>query len=247
MAALPGWTTARVGGHLCDVFTPRVPHQNGCVLLYLHGVHLTPLRALPAIVEQCERQGLPVVAPGTQRSWWTDRICPEFDGTISAERHVLCNVLPWITREWGSPPPRVGLFGTGMGGQGALRLAYRHPQAFPVVAAISPAIDFHQCWAEGDEVLARMYPDAESARQDTALLQIHPLNWPRHQFFCCDPADARWHESAERLHMKLWSLGVPHQCDLVTTAGGDRVAYYNAMAGRTIGFLTEGLSPRADG
>ena len=30
-----------------------------------------------------------------------------------------------------------------MGGQAALRLAYRHPEKFPIAAAIAPAIDFH--------------------------------------------------------------------------------------------------------
>jgi hypothetical protein len=68
-------------------------------------------------------------------------------------------------------------------------------------------------------MLENLYRDAEEARQDTATLHIHPLNRPRHQFFCCDPADLRWHESADRLRMNLWSLGVPFACDVETTAG----------------------------
>jgi hypothetical protein len=46
-----------------------------------------------------------------------------------------------------------------MGGQGALRLAYRHPNLFPVASAISPAIDFHKRYNEGDETIPQMYPD----------------------------------------------------------------------------------------
>jgi S-formylglutathione hydrolase FrmB len=94
---------------------------------------------------------------------------------------------------------------------------------------------------EGDETIRQMYRDKEDARQDTALLHIHPLNWPRHQFFCCDPADYRWHQSADRLRMKLWSLGVPHEHDLTTTGGGHSFAYYSKMAPRAIGFLVERL------
>jgi S-formylglutathione hydrolase FrmB len=154
---------------------------------------------------------------------------------------VLNNVLPFIAEHFGSQPPQIGLLGTSMGGQGALRLAYRHPKVFPVAAAISPAIDFHKRYNEGDETIPQMYPDPEAARQDTAILHIHPLNWPRHQFFCCDPVDYRWHESADRLRLKLWSLGVPHVCDLETTGGGHGVAYYSRMAERAVGFLAERL------
>ena len=87
----------------------------------------------------------------------------------------------------------------------------------------------------------QMYGDPEAARQDTATLHIHPLNWPRHQFFCCDPEDYRWWESADRLRMKLYSLGVPHVCDLETTGGGHGFDYYNKMAPRAIEFIVERL------
>ena len=90
-------------------------------------------------------------------------------------------------------------------------------------------------------MLSAMYRDAEEARQDTATLHIHPLNWPRHQFFCCDPADERWHDSADRLHMKLFSLGIPHEYELETTAGGHSWEYFEHMAPRIFEFLAQGL------
>jgi S-formylglutathione hydrolase FrmB len=128
-----------------------------------------------------------------------------------------------------------------MGGQGALRMAYKYPDLFPTVAAISPAIDYQKRIVEGvDPGLDFLYRDAEDARQDTALLHIHPLNWPRNQFFCCDPSDLRWHESADRLRMKLASLGVPFECDL-ETAGGHGWTYYEQMAEPAIRFLYERL------
>lgn len=234
------WSTAHLAGHPCDIFEPAQRHPHGFVLIYLHGVHLNRLDDKPAFVQLFEQHGLPVICPWTERSWWTDKICEEFDPQLTAERHVLDNVLPYIEERWNARPPQIGLLGTSMGGQGALRFSYKHPNRFPVVAAISPAIDYHKRFDEGDETLPRMYPDKEAARQDTALLHIHPLNWPRHQFFCCDPDD-RWHESCDRLHMKLWSLGVPHEMDLTTRAGGHSFAYYSHMAPQAIGFLLERL------
>ena len=235
------WYEIPIRGHLCDVYEPACPNEHGYVILYLHGVHLHRLVDESLFVEQFGRLGIPVVAPMTQRSWWSNRICPEFDSLVTAEQHVLEYILPFIKDRWGSEPPRIGLLGTSMGGQGALRFAYKFPDTFPVVAAISPAIDYHQRMNEGDENLLQMYTDSEEARQDTALLHIHPLYWPRHQFFCCDPADERWYDSTDRLKMKLASLGVPFECDLETTGGGHGFEYYNRMALRAVTFVADRL------
>ncbi len=235
------WSTATIAGHPCDLYEPPQRNGNGYVVLYLHGVHMTHLHEQAAFIKEFDRHGLPVVAPMTKRSWWTDKVCEEFDPKTSAEKHVVQRVLPFIAERFGSGPPKIGLLGTSMGGQGALRLAYKFPNTFPVAAAISPAIDFHKRYNEGDETIPQMYLDPEAARQDTAILHVHPLNWPRHQFFCCDPLDFRWHESADRLRMKLWSLGVPHVCDLETTGGGHGFDYYNRMAERAVGFVAERL------
>ena len=239
---MPGtWTEESISGHSCDVYTPPRRSQHGYVVLYLHGVHLNRLHDKQPFIEQFDKHGLAVVCPHTQRSWWTDKICLEFDPRISAQRHVLENVLPFIETELSAKPPQIGLLGTSMGGQGALRLAYKFPQLFPVVAAISPAIDFQLRYNEGDETIPQMYPDPEAARQDTAILHVHPLNWPRHQFFCCDPEDYRWWDSADRLRMKLYSLGIPHECDLETNGGGHGFDYYNRMAARAVSFLADKL------
>jgi S-formylglutathione hydrolase FrmB len=193
-------------------------------------------------VREFERHGLRVVEPVSGRSWWTDRIWPEFDSNTSAERYVVEHVVSYIGERWGARPPRLALLGVSMGGQGALRMAYKYPQIFPTVAAIAPAIDYQKRIIEGvDPGLDFLYRDAEEARQDTALLHIHPLNWPRHQFFCCDPGDVRWHESADRLRMKLSSLGVPFECDLEIEAGGHSFEYASHMAGRAVGFIAKSL------
>ncbi len=236
-----GWSTIELAGKRCDVFEPRAASQHGYVVIYLHGLHSTRLVDNAAFSAEFDRHGLRVIAPLTGRCWWTDRICPEFDARLTAERHVLSNILPCIASKWGTTPPGIGLIGTSMGGQGALRFAFKYPNKFPVVAAISPAIDYQLRWNEGDETLPEMYDDAEQIRQDTATLHVHPLNWPRNLWFCCDPVDRRWHESADKLRMKLNALGIPHEHDLETTSGGHGFEYYNRMAPRAMQFVVERL------
>ena len=237
----PGfWTTESIDGHDCFVYSPPQVTENFTVI-YLHGVHQGRLHDHPVFGQQFDRFGLRVVAPVTRRSWWTDRICAEFDARYSAESFLCEHVLPWIRHTYDCDVPRWALFGTSMGGQGALRFAYKYPDVFPVVAAIAPAIDYHLWWKEGDEPLQLMYESSEAARQDTAVLHIHPLNWPRHQFFCADPTDFEWFDGSDRLRMKLASLGVPFTCDLETISGGHGYDYYKHMAAQAIEFLYNGL------
>lgn len=235
------WATHQVAGHSCDVFLPAERNEHGYTILYLHDVHMEPLRGKTPIIEQFQRHGFAVVSPQCGPCWWTNRIMRAFDARVTAQSFILEAVMPFITDTLGAEPTRIGLLGTCMGGQGVLRLSYLFPDTFPAVAAISPAIDFQRRVREGDPILMETYGDPESARQDTVILHIHPLNWPRHQFFCCDPTDPHWFESSDRLRMKLSSLGVPFEYDLETTAGGHGFDYYNHMAPRAVGYLADAL------
>ena len=42
--------------------------------------------------------------------------------------------------------------------------------------------------------------------------------------------------------MKLYSLGIPHECDLETEGGGHGFQYYNKMAEQAVGFLAQRLA-----
>jgi S-formylglutathione hydrolase FrmB len=234
------WSQIEVAGHRCEVFEPGSPHEHGYVVLYLHGVHLGRLSEQETYTRLLAQHGLRAIAPFTARSWWTDRVCAEFDPQLSAARYVTEQIMPYVGRRWQIEPPRVALFGTSMGGQGALRLAFQRPNLFPIVAALSPAIDYQLCYDDADptyDTLRQMYDDAEAARQDTATLHVHPLNWPRNIFFACDPYDWPWIDSAQKLQMKLSALGIPHEAELNVAAGGHGFGYYNCMADRVMQFL----------
>jgi S-formylglutathione hydrolase len=86
-----------------------------------------------------------------------------------------------------------------------------------------------------------MYNSKEQCRQDTALMHVPPFNPPPHIFFCIDPDDRQWYRGNDRLHEKLSALGVPHEIDLTTRAGGHSWDYFNHMAERTIRFVHAGL------
>jgi len=236
------WERVEVAGRPCEVYEPPERNPHGYAVLYLHDLDQGGLRDKAAFEAELARRGLPALAPLVRRSWWSDKICCEFDPQLTAERHVVDNVAPYAAARFGAAAPRLTLVGIGMGGQGALRLSFKHPNRFPICAAIAPTIDYQHCfYDEEDGTLPEMYADPESARQDTATLHVHPLNWPRNVWFAADPADHRWHDSAEKLRMKLSALGIPHDCDLETTSGGRSREYENLMAPKAFEFIAERL------
>lgn len=242
MASLASdWIDVQIAGCRCRALTPSAASASGGVVVYLHDEEASDFELLPALTQRFKQHGLRCLAPLTGRSWWTDRMWPPFDGAISTEQYLLHHALPWLAEHWQVAPPQIALLGVGMGGQGGLKFSYKHPNVFPICAAIAPTIDYHRSMEAGDPTLAQLYRDAEQARQDTATLHIHPLNWPRHQWFCSDPADYLRYDGADRLRMKLYSLGVPYEADLETSTGGDLRALVERMAEPAINFIADRL------
>jgi S-formylglutathione hydrolase len=180
---------------------------------------------------------LSAIAPAAPDAWWCDRRWAPFSPEVSTERWVVEAVWGAICQRLATATPRVALVGLGMGGQAALRLAYRRPERFPVTAGVDPLIDFHRLWESGHRPLQQLYGDAEEARQDTATLHIHPLNWPRNQWFGGDAHDYLTFEGIDRLRMKLYSLGVPYACDEATPPGAPVAARLAAA----LAFVRESL------
>jgi S-formylglutathione hydrolase FrmB len=249
------WTRLDISGKPADVYDLPASVKPRFGILYLHGGGLETLIDRPAFTRLFDQLQLVCVCPHGQSSWWADRICAEFDPHVTPERHLLQSVMPFFAQRWGIAPRGIGLLGISMGGQGALRLAFKHSDLFPVVAAISPAIEYHELYGQGTPI-DDMYDSKEQCRQDTAIMHIHPNRFPPHAFFCIDPDDApptppilggvggggcNWYRGNDRLHEKLSALGVPHQLDLTTRAGGHSWDYFNHMAERAVRFVHQGL------
>ncbi len=151
------------------------------------------------------------ICPHGGLSWWSDRICPSFDAEHSAERWLLNDVLTLF-----APELPVMIAGVGMGGQGALRIAFKHPQRFPIVASIDAAIDHYEVYWQLAS-LSEMYASPEHCRQDSAALHIHPVRQPSSIRFAAEQS-SRWYRGNDRLHEKLSALGVSHSFEQTSTS-----------------------------
>jgi S-formylglutathione hydrolase len=225
-----------IGNKPADIFWPVKDTRPRFGLLFLHDLEGRMPRDSPAFAQLLDAADVACVCPFGDQSWWTDRVCPEFDPRMTAERFVLESVVPYFAERWGIPERGVALLGVGMGGQGALRLGFKHPKMFPAVAGIASALDYYELYGQGTSLEA-MYDSKEQCRQDTALLHLHPTHYPPHIFYCCDP-DSLWYRGNDRLHEKMNALGVSHTADFTTPGGPD---YFERMAGPALRFVLAGL------
>ena len=201
----------------------------------------------PAFGAELDRHGLRVIGPRTGRSWWTDKIWSEFDPQLSAERYVLDRVVPYIAERWGIRPAAIGLLGTGMGGQGG---AAAGPEASPAVSGrggpvaghrLLPAVERRR--VAGGDVSGRGSGAARHghAARPSAELAAQPLVRLR-------SGRSALVQRRRQLRMKLAALGIPFECDLETSAGGNQLGVSTASRRRRrSAFWSSGWKPKAGG
>ena len=174
------WRTESLDGRRVDIFVPQAEAPPRAAVLFLHGHGRVLLNENPIFSHLFQQHGLVSVCPDGGRSWWLDVVCREFDVEQTPQHWLMNSLVPFIERQFSFTTPHIALLGVSMGGQGVLQLAFRYASRFPVVAAIAPAVDFHQLYGSGIP-LDSMFPDAEAARQASVVLNLHPLAWPRHR------------------------------------------------------------------
>jgi pimeloyl-ACP methyl ester carboxylesterase len=204
------WFDVIIGGKPARVWDSEQPLPP--VILFLHDARGTPPDAIGGFTELLVRYRWCCLAPAGGCSWWLQHICADFDPQISPETHVMERIVPWMQQRWQVQPQRLAIVGVGMGGQGAVRLGLRHPDQFPIVGSIDGALDLQDAWGYGTP-LDTMYPNAEAARRDSAIMHLQERQWPEAIWLACSPGSF-WYRGNDRLHEKLTAHGVPHQAIL---------------------------------
>jgi S-formylglutathione hydrolase len=234
------WSTIEIEGKPSEIFVPESATQPVGVVLFLHGYDGVTLKDNPSYSQEFIKHNVIGLCPLGPQCWWTDAVYPPFDERISPIEFLAKQVPAFCHQAWNLEPPRIAVCGVEMGGQGALQLAYRHARQFPIVVAISPKVDFETWWGHGTS-LDVLFSDREAARQRTAILQLHPLNYPKHQLLLCDPTDHYCFDGILTLASKLSSTGIPFVHEFESRHGGYGWNYPNAMASRVLDFIGSSL------
>jgi pimeloyl-ACP methyl ester carboxylesterase len=213
------------------------------VLLWLHGgggSHEFLEQTRPLFEDLWAEGALPpmvVATPSAGRSLYLDVA----DGSEQWEQFMLHELLPEVRQATAaSPEPAsTAIAGVSMGGMGSLRMAFRHPELFAVVAAIEPGMEPTEHWDEmlprdrlyrDDALLASLYGDPIDRDH---YRRNHPLhlvdrNGPAIvaaglsiSLECGDEDLFYLFHGAEALHRRLFDHAIPHDFHLVR--GGDHV------------------------
>ncbi len=231
---MPGqWTRHTVANRPVEVWNPGGQFEVAAILLHdLDGQ--VPLRST------IEEATYPVICPIAGRTWWLSVESAGFkEGALSWVRD---DVAPWAAQQFLplAPQPstslRIGL----MDRDGWARCPQPQLPAraeVPRCVCDLAAVDFHN-YQPSEPVLTETFESIEAARQQTATLHLHPLNWPLYQRIACDPSDPYWFEGCERLASKLSSSGIPFdgQFDHVSR---DRAVYDRGELKKAIRDLPE--------
>src|SRR5262245_28110438 len=121
------WTAETVSGKAVDVYRPAGVAKPRFGVLFLHGTGGETLRERPAFTGLFDELNLPCASPMAGPCWWVDRLVPEFDARITPEQFLRESMLEFFRERFGLLPRSLGLLGISMGGQGALRLAFKYP------------------------------------------------------------------------------------------------------------------------
>jgi S-formylglutathione hydrolase len=231
------WKSEIIGGIDLEIFEPASPRAEGGLLLF-RGRQPVRWESNLECTRRFSEAGLVVLAPHRGEGWWFDRARIDQPNTRSDMQQLVADVIPLFETRWRIAPPGIALIGIESGGSAAFGLAYRHARRFPIVAAIQPAIDFHLLAGRGGEVDA-FFDSPEAARQQTAPLHVHPLDWPKKQWLATHPDDA-WHDGCERLLSKLDSIGIP--CERVIDGSAPTAAEFaSQQLGPAVEFVSQAL------
>ncbi|MFP6768618.1 MAG: alpha/beta hydrolase-fold protein, partial [Planctomycetaceae bacterium] len=221
------WSRREQSGWAIELFEPSQPRPSAG-LLFLPGHSGKTLINNPAWTQSLEQARLRAACPVSGSGWWVEA------GERIAGQAPLAwlyeQVVPALRDWWQLDRTAIAVAGVSLGAQGALGLAYRHAREFPVVAAISPAVDFHELHGLGFP-LDGWCESIEAARQHTGPLHLNPLSWPTHQLLACDTDDGDWFQSVERLVEKLNSSGIAFTSAFDSHRLGHCWDYFDAVSG----------------
>jgi enterochelin esterase-like enzyme len=167
--------------------------------------------------------------------------CGWRDQNVMAETMIIRELIPLVDRDYRTIVRREGraLEGMSMGGNGALKLAFKYPELFTSVVAYAgsyrplPADGYFPGISEDQRRWIAQLSQWYSAEDDVFLLaarNLDRLEGLRIRFVAGTKDVAL--DDGEALHQHLLRIRVPHEYEMLLDVPHDQAAYYR-RAGRT--------------
>lgn len=212
------------------VVPERADAGRHCPVLYLlHGYGgdaFTWLVIKPELLQMADRDGVLVVCPDGENSWYWDS---PLNRDSQFETFVSGELVRYVDAHYPTVSSRKGraITGLSMGGHGALWLAIRHKDVFGAAGSMSGGVDIRP-FPDNWEMKAQLGPKEENTslwERHTVINQTDKLQdgelWI---MFDCGTDDF-FFEVNRRLHEQLLKQGVGH--DYVERPGSHDLPYWN--------------------
>lgn len=221
------------------------------VIYWHHGMncHESNDQFPAAILDQGIRDGkvppLIMVYPnGGGRTFYCDSV----DGTARSETMIVKEFIPHVDASYRTIATREGraLQGMSMGGFGALKLAFKHPELYSsVVAYAGGYLDAEQLEKRAPELLQRMFGGDKAkftaetpmalakARTDTIKLPIQIFVGTKDFLL----------EHNRRMHAVLEELKIPHEYEEIPEIAHNLPALAKFQGTRTLEFAAKAFGP----
>jgi S-formylglutathione hydrolase FrmB len=240
-----------------DSATQRYP-----VLYFLHGLGQNEQTLFNTggwnLVEDLRQQhkisDFLIVAPDGFRSFFIN----SYDGKLLYNDFFLGEFMPYIERKYRVQSGRKarGISGVSMGGYGALRLAFAHPELFSSVSAQSAALitdsaqELNAAMRSGSQlgqVLAPVFGEPIDgthwrANDPFVVAKDHAAGLKKLAIYfnCGRDDDFGFEKGAAALHRQLQAEGIPHEYHLYD--GDHSLPYFLAHMGETLEFHSRAFS-----
>lgn len=239
-----------------DANDPKHPPRRYPVLYFLHGLGQNEQTLFNTggwnLIEDLRQQhkigDFLMVAPEGMRSFYVNSA----DGSVRYSDFFLREFMPYIESKYRIRPGREGraITGVSMGGYGALRFAFAHPELFSAVSAQSAAL----MTESPQELDAAEHSGAPIAKVlGTVFGQpVDVTHWKENSpfvlakkneaglrnlaiyFNCGQEDDYGFEKGAQALHQQLQAEGIRHQYHLYP--GDHSLTYFLAHIGETMEF-----------
>lgn len=126
------------------VISPDISAQKSCPSVYLlnghSGNHLSWMKIREDLPLLADTYGFYIIMPDGRNSWYWDS---PLDSAMQMESFITLDLVPYIDNRYNTIPSsdKRAVSGLSMGGHGAMWLAFRHPDIWKNVGAMSGGLD----------------------------------------------------------------------------------------------------------
>jgi enterochelin esterase-like enzyme len=220
------------------------------VVYWLHGYDSEPQDGLPLVegIDAAIRRGdvpaMIVVLPnGLKDGWWVDSA----DGSQPVERVIIKDLIPHVDATYRTVSDRRGraVEGFSMGAWGALHLAFKYPELFGAVTAVSAPFHRHDRFWQLGRIFggdaAAYYaedPVTRARRNPAAISGLHIR-------LICGEKDQLGHLAYDQMFdRRLTEWGVVHETVIIAGVDHNAGDLYQGMGVRAFSFYKRAFEPR---